>query len=106
MPMTFKPAYDQETVELLRTVLDQAWDALLPHYRDQTTSRTWPIVSSGMPQLANGIPPGCDPERLPTQFRRSLRPSRARLNESTTVCSTAKEPRRPSRIVASAAFAR
>jgi hypothetical protein len=30
MPMTFKPAYDQETVELLRTVLDQAWDALPP----------------------------------------------------------------------------
>jgi hypothetical protein len=26
MPMTFKPAYYQETVELLRTILDQAWD--------------------------------------------------------------------------------
>jgi hypothetical protein len=33
--MTFKTAYDQETVELLRTALDQAWDELSPHYRDQ-----------------------------------------------------------------------
>jgi hypothetical protein len=33
--MIFKTAYDRETVELLRTVLDQAWDALLPHYREQ-----------------------------------------------------------------------
>jgi hypothetical protein len=35
MPMTFKTAYDQQTVELLRTTLDQAWDELLPHYREQ-----------------------------------------------------------------------
>jgi hypothetical protein len=104
--MIFKTAYDQETVELLRTALDQAWDDCRLITETKPASRTWPSVSSGMPQLANGIPPGCDPERLPTQFRRSLRPSRARLNESTTVCSTAKEPRRPSRIVASAAFAR
>ncbi len=28
-------AYDPETVQLLRTVLDEAWNALQPHYRDQ-----------------------------------------------------------------------
>jgi hypothetical protein len=27
-------AYDPETVQLLRTVLDEAWDALQPHHRD------------------------------------------------------------------------
>jgi hypothetical protein len=29
--MTFKSAYDPETVDLLWTVLDQAWNALPPH---------------------------------------------------------------------------
>jgi hypothetical protein len=33
--MTFKSAYDPETVELLRTVLDQAWNALPPDCRAQ-----------------------------------------------------------------------
>jgi hypothetical protein len=33
--MTFKSAYDPETVDLLRTVLDQAWNALPPHCRAQ-----------------------------------------------------------------------
>ena len=27
-------AYDPETVQLLRTVLDEAWNTLQPHYRD------------------------------------------------------------------------
>jgi hypothetical protein len=33
--MKNRGAYDPETVQLLRTVLDEAWDALQPHYRDQ-----------------------------------------------------------------------
>jgi hypothetical protein len=30
-------AYDTETIHLLRTVLEDAWDALQPHHRDQTS---------------------------------------------------------------------
>jgi hypothetical protein len=30
-------AYDAETIHLLRTVLEEAWDALQPHDRDQTS---------------------------------------------------------------------
>jgi hypothetical protein len=30
-------AYDAETIHLLRTVLEEAWDALQPHHKDQTS---------------------------------------------------------------------
>ena len=30
-------AYDPETVQLLRAVLDEAWDALPPRHREQTS---------------------------------------------------------------------
>jgi hypothetical protein len=33
--MSIGSAYDPETVELLRTVLDDAWAALQPHYKEQ-----------------------------------------------------------------------
>jgi hypothetical protein len=35
--MTTRSAYDPETVELLRTALDHAWDSLLPHHKAQTS---------------------------------------------------------------------
>jgi hypothetical protein len=37
MSNTNPGVYDPETVNLLRTVLDQAWDSLSSHQRDQTT---------------------------------------------------------------------
>jgi hypothetical protein len=58
--MTFKTAYDQETVELLRTVLDQAWDALLPHYKEQISKS--PMAECVLRQAAAG-------ERHPARLR-------------------------------------
>jgi hypothetical protein len=33
--MSNRGAYDPATVEFLRTVLDEAWDALAPHQKEQ-----------------------------------------------------------------------
>ena len=53
-------AYDPETVQLLRTVLDEAWDALQPHHRDQISkSRMAEFV---LRQAASG-------ERHPSRLR-------------------------------------
>jgi hypothetical protein len=53
-------AYDPETVQLLRMVLDEAWDALQPHYRDQISkSRMAELV---LQQAASG-------ERHPSRLR-------------------------------------
>jgi hypothetical protein len=35
--MPIMSAYDPETVELLRAVLDQAWADLQPHHKEQTS---------------------------------------------------------------------
>jgi ABC-type phosphonate transport system ATPase subunit len=53
-------AYDPETVELLRTVLDEAWGALQPHYRDQISKSR--MAEFGLRQAASG-------ERHPGRLR-------------------------------------
>ena len=53
-------AYDPETVQLLRTVLDEAWDALQPYYRDQISKSR--MAECVLRQAASG-------ERHPRRLR-------------------------------------
>jgi hypothetical protein len=52
--------YDAETVRLLGTVLDEAWDALQPHHRNQTGKAR--LAECVLKQAANG-------ERNPGRLR-------------------------------------
>jgi hypothetical protein len=52
--------YDAETIHLLRTVLEEAWDALQPHHRDQTSKSH--VAECVLRQAANG-------ERHPGRLR-------------------------------------
>jgi hypothetical protein len=45
-------AHDADTIHLLRRVLEEAWDALQPHHRDQTSKSQ--VAACVLRQAANG----------------------------------------------------
>jgi hypothetical protein len=68
MPIT----YDPEPVELLRTVLDQAWAELQACHKEQISKSHMAGDVLRHAAVANAIQVGSDLEQLPTQCRNSL----------------------------------